>query len=232
MKKIVFLFVLLLGAYNIMAQDSIPEKEHKVNLSGFGGIMSATSILNKGIAECVGAGGALSINHYFYIGGYGLSLTSKHIIRDLIMHNHDDSLFYYSKAVRVNFSHAGLWIGGIFFPKKLVHLGISTKIGWGRIHMLEGEYNSYVTNTTVVSYRLDYATNKVFVITPEIEVEFGITSWLKAHLGIGYRYVSGVKFDRYKDYKFNTPEITVGIYFGGFYGKSEKEEIQTEPEEE
>jgi hypothetical protein len=80
--------------------------------------------------------------------------------------------------------------------------------------------------------RLDYTNDKVFVLTPEIELEVAVTSWLKCNLGVGYRYVSGVDFDRYKDFKFSAPQITFGIYFGGFYNKEEGRENLTEPEEE
>jgi hypothetical protein len=241
-RKIFALCVFLFTGSALMAQDTIPladtTRNPKIFISGFGGIISETSVLNGSISECVGAGGALTLNHYFYLGGYGLTMTSNHYITDLIIpleHAFYDSTsqyFYYGKKVRTNLNHAGFWVGGIFFPKKRVHLGISTKIGWGRIHLIEGVQNTYITNTTLVTYRLDYAANKVFVITPEIEVEVGITSWLKCHLGIGYRYISGVTFDRYKDFKFNSYQISFGLYFGGFYNKEPVIEIQPEPQEE
>jgi hypothetical protein len=216
-----------------MAQDTIhladTLKNPKIFISGFGGILSETSVLRNDIAECIGAGGALSLNNYFFIGGYGLSLTSKHSINDLQFPDQVDSLYYAGKALRTNFSHAGIWIGGIFFPKKRVHLGISTRLGWGTIHLTESQDNSYIINN---NSRLDFTNDKVFVITPDIEVEVAIASWLKFNVGFGYRYVSGVDFERYKNFKFSAPQITVGLYFGGFYDSGERTEVEAIPEEE
>jgi hypothetical protein len=225
--------ILLLMGYRLFAQDTISVadtiKNPKIFISGFGGILSETSLLRNDMAECIGAGGALSMNNYLFIGGYGLSLTSSHTIKDLVMPNDFDSMYYFGKPLRTNFSHAGIWMGGIFFPKKRVHLGISARLGWGNIHLTESENNSYIYNK---NSRLDYTNDKIFVITPEVEVEVAITSWLKCNVGIGYRYVSGIDFDRYKDFKFSSPQFTFGIYFGGFYSKEEVTEILFEPEEE
>jgi hypothetical protein len=233
MRKILALFVLLSAGNALKAQDTLNVadtlKNPKIFISGFGGILSETSGLKNGIAECIGAGGALSINNYFFIGAYGLSLTSKHTINDLILTQENDSMYYFGKALRTNFSHAGIWIGAIFFPKKRIHLGISSRFGWGNIHLTESENNSYIYNT---NSRLDFTNDKVFVVTPEIELEVAIASWLKCNVGFGYRYVSGVDFEKYKAFKFNSPQFTVGIYFGGFYNKDEGIEIQSEPEPE
>jgi hypothetical protein len=233
MRRIFALSILLLICRGLNAQDTLSVndtlKNPKIFISGFGGILSETSVLRNVMAECVGAGGALSINNCFFIGGYGLSLTSKHTINDLVLTQEVDSLYYMGTALRTNFSHAGIWIGGIFFPKKRFHLGISTRLGWGNIHLTESTVNSFIGN---VNYRLDYTLDKVFVVTPEIEFEVAITSWLKCNVGVGYRYVSGIDFDRYKDFKFSAPQLTVGLYFGGFYNKEENTEVQYEPDDQ
>lgn len=238
-RKIFALCVFLFAGSALMAQDTIPladtAKNPKIFISGFGGIISETSVLNGSISECVGAGGALTLNHYFYLGGYGLTMTSNHYITDLIIpleNAYYDSIsqyFYYGKKVRTNFSHAGIWVGGIFFPKKRFHVGISSRFGWGTIHLTEGENNSYIYTT---NSRLEYSTDKVFVITPQIELDVAITSWLKCNIGVGYRYVSGIDYDRYKDFNFNTPQISIGLFFGGFYNKEPEIEVQPEPQEE
>ncbi|MEI6123318.1 MAG: hypothetical protein WCQ95_06785 [Bacteroidota bacterium] len=230
MKKIFLILVLFISYANLRAQDSTEAKylvnNPKIPISGFGGILSETSILNKGLSESVGAGGALTITDYFFIGGYGLTLTSSHYIDDLVIHSIPDSMFFYGKKLRTNFSHAGIWTGAMFFPKKRFHFGVSTKLGWGNIH-LEKTDVAYINN---VNFLLDYTNNKVFVITPELELDVNITSWLKFNLGVGYRFVKflhGDEFDRFKAFKFNTPQITIGLYFGGFPTK-EKSETDTE----
>lgn len=232
MKRIVSIFLLFLCVSGVMAQDTIKDSIPKVFISGFGGVMFETSKLDNSISECIGAAGALTINHYFFIGAYGLSLTSKKYIDDLILPpdvapDSALSMQFYGKDLRLNFSHAGIWTGFILFPKKIVHLGINTRIGWGNIHLSKPDI-SYVNNA---NYYLDYTNDKVFVVTPEIDVDVAITSWFKFNVGLGYRFVNGVEFDRYKDYNFNTPQITVGLYFGGFYSKEGYAEPQIEEED-
>ena len=237
-RKIFALCVLLFTGSALMAQDTIPladtVKNPKIFISGFGGIISETSGLHNNISDCIGAGGALTLNHYFYLGGYGLTMTSNHYITDLVIpieyaYDSASQYFYNGKKVRTSFSHAGLWVGGIFFPKKRFHLGISSRFGWGTIHLTEGENNSYIYTT---NYRLEYSNDKVFVITPQLELDVAITSWLKCNVGLGYRYVTGIDYDRYKEFNFSTPQISIGLFFGGFYNKDPVIEIQPDPEEE
>ncbi len=233
MKKIFALSILMLSGTALMAQDTIPVadslKDPKIFISGFGGIISETSILHKGISECIGAAGALTLNHYLFVGAYGLSLTSKNTITDLVMHNNIADSTFFGEKLRLNFTHAGLWAGVIFFPKKTVHLGISSRLGWGSIRLVKADVN-YINNA---NYLLDYMNDKVMVVTPEIDIEVAITSWLKCNIGLGYRFVTGVEMARYKDFKFNTPQLTFGLYFGGFYNKEDNSpNNQSENQEE
>lgn len=223
MKKVVAAILFIILSYSLLAQDTItgdPEgKTPKFRLSGFGGIMSETSLFRKGIAESLGAGGALMINNYFFLGGYALGMASNHYIDDLVMPTYD-SLLYMDTKLRINYSHAGIWVGGIFFPNKKVHLSVSSRVGWGHIYLTEKYNTSYINNE---NYKLDYTDDKIFVISPQVELELQITSWLKTNIGIGYNFVTGVSFDRYQECKFSSPQITIGIYFGGFSSKDDNE---------
>lgn len=225
MKKILVLFLYVFFAFSLSAQDTVQAKlqktSPKIRLSGFGGIMCETSLLNKHISESLGAGGALLINNYFFIGGYAVGMASNHYIDDLVMPTYD-SLLYKGTKLRINYSHAGVWVGGIFFSQKRVHFGVSTRLGWGHIYLTEQYNNSYINN---VNYKLDYTNDKVFVISPQVELEIKITPWLKANIGLGYNFVTGVSFDRYKEYNFNSPQFTVGIYFGGFSNSDEEDDL-------
>lgn len=238
MKKILVLFLSVFFAFSLSAQDTVhaklQETSPKFMLSGFGGIMSETSILKKNISESLGACGALMINNYFFIGGYGTTLITNHTLRNLIIPDEyvldGRPMYYYGKPLRTNFSHAGIWIGGVFFSKKIIHMGLSARFGWGNIHLSDSVNNSYINN---VDYRLDYTNDKIFVISPQVELDIKITSWLKFNMGIGYRFVTGIDFDRYKEYNFNAPHITVGIYIGGFANSQEDGDLPDDetPEE-
>lgn len=210
MKKILLILMMLLTslltvAQDIVSEDSIPQL--RFNISGFGGLLCETSSINKSIGVSLGAEGALIFNNMFFIGGYATGLTTNHYINDL-----GDSL-YYGKPLRVNFSHAGFLAGVVIMPKKRVHLSVSSRFGWGHIYLTEKYNYSFIYN---VNSSLDYTNDKVFVIIPQVELEVNITPWLKFNLGVGYRYVSGINFERYKNYGFSYPQITAGFYFGGF----------------
>lgn len=229
MKKTLVLFLCMFLALALSAQDSIKIEQQgenpKIMLSGMGGLLSETSKLKNSISESIGACGALMINNYFFIGGYGVTVVTNHTLKDLIIPDEyvqdGRPMYYYGKPLRTNFSHAGIWVGGVFFAKKTVHIGLSSRFGWGNIHLSDSVNNSYINN---VDYRLDYTNDKIFVMTPQIELDIKITSWLKFNMGFGYRFVTGIDFDRYKEYKFSSPQITVGVYFGGFSTKEEEVE--------
>ena len=229
MKKLLaIVFIMYLSPF-LKAQDTTVYKNPKIFISGLGGLLSETSVLKNSLSECIGAAGALSFNHYAYIGAYGVSLVSNHKIDDLVMPHDFDSMYYFGKPLRTNFSHAGIWLGGVIFPKKTLQLIINARIGWGSIHLTEAENNSYIYN---VNNRLEFTNDKIFVFTPEIGMGIRITSWLQCQIGIGYRFVSGVDFYRYTDYKFNAPQLGIGLYFGGFYNKNGDEEAPIEAKEE
>lgn len=230
-KTLIVLLVLISSVIQAQEKDSVKYliKNSAFQISGFGGIISESSFLRNSLSECVGAAGALSFNHYLYIGAYGLNLSSNHNINDLVMSQQFDSLYYYGKPLKTSFNHAGLWLGAVFFPKKKLHLGINARIGWGSIRLIEKANNSYINN---VNYRLDYTIDKVFVFTPQIDLDISLTSWLKCTVGVGYRFVSGVSFDRYKDFNFSTPQVSIGLFFGGFFNRSGDEpEINNTSEE-
>ncbi len=231
MRKILVLFLCMFLVHIIYAQDTIKigqeVKKPKVMVTGLGGLMSETSVLKKNLSESLGACGALMINNYFYVGAYGLTIISNHTIKDLVIPDEfvkdGRPLYYYGKALRINFSHAGFWVGGILFPEKMFHLGLSSRFGWGNIHLSDSINNSYINN---VDYRLDYTNDKVFVISPQIELDIKITSWLKANIGFGYNFVTGIDFDRYKEFNFNAPRIVIGVFFGGFSNNDDDDQIQ------
>ncbi|MBP8040754.1 MAG: hypothetical protein KAZ36_02455 [Bacteroidales bacterium] len=234
MKHLAVLFLCVLFSFSLSAQDTVQttpqEKSPKVRLSGFGGLISETFFLKNQVAEALGAGGALMINNYFFLGGYGLTTVSNHTIKDLIIPDEflldDRPTYYYGKPLRINYGHAGIWVGGVFFPGKRVHFGVSSRFGWGNIQLTDSVNNSYINN---VDYRLEFTNDKIFVISPRIELEINITSWLKTNIGFGYNFVTGIDFDRFKECKFSSPQLSIGIYFGGFSDRDE--EVNPEDDE-
>jgi hypothetical protein len=201
---------------------TIFDNNETLRISGFGGpIIEFSSVVNE-FAVSSGGGGGVIINNFF-IGGYGIGLSSNHFKDISYVHPTSSSglPFIYSNE-RINFGHGGFWLGGSLKPNEAIHLAYSTKLGWGSINMIEEDNSKYL---------LYHFTDNVFVIQPQIEAEMNITRWFKVNFGLGYRFVTGIdekvldvgspggmaqwkQFFKTKD--FNSLTGTVSLLFGGF----------------
>lgn len=220
-RKLSFLLVLItVFSSSINAQE---EKEmtylfqnKEMKISGFGGPIMGFSSVQNDFAFFMGGGGAVLFNQKFFLGGYGIGLTTPHYVTLQNPKNYFNNQIDYKG--KVEFGHGGFWLGYIHQPWKPIHFAVSSKIGWGALHLYDPNYDkSYST--------ADY-NDAVFVVTPQIEVEFNMNTWLKINVGAGYRLVNGVNeyytmtdgstkkiFDP-KDY--SKPELTLNLYFGLF----------------
>ncbi len=223
-KNTAILLLLLLSGITY-AQDK-PEIKTLINpqspikISGFGGPFVAFSTINNDFAVSVGGGGAALFNDRFYVGGYGIGLATAHRTK-LQVYNPITEKYKDFSNHRTSFGHGGFWLGALFEPYKMVHFGVSTKIGWGAIGLYE-----FVGDEGPEMEVLD----RVFVANPMIEVELNVVRWFRVNVGAGYRFVGGVneKYDHYEGGKFverrnyfnaagfNSPELTISLLFGGF----------------
>ncbi len=129
--------------------------------------------------------------------------------------------------LRLNFGHGGLWLGYINNSHKLIHWGISTRIGGGGISLMNKDYH--------IDDEDEYSQEAVFVLRPTLEMEIKLARWFKMNINAGYRLVTGISDDKYyssatgdqKSYytpdMFNSPTIGIGFLFGGFGPKPKKE---------
>ena len=86
MKKYFIIALTILFAYplnHIQAQDEMKYLfgggEDGVAVGGFGAIFNEFSGFDKDFAFSMGGGAALLIDHKFFIGAYGLGLTTQHL---------------------------------------------------------------------------------------------------------------------------------------------------------
>lgn len=217
MKKLsVILFLSLLAGFSLNAQDS-EDKEVKtlfsssdISFSGFGGPIVQFGTAEDGMGVFPGGGGALLINQKFFIGGYGMGLANSALHRNVEV----EGVKY--DRLRTSFGHGGFWLGYIHNSQELLHLGFSSKFGWGELALYDDRFDFD---------HYDYLANDiVFVVTPQVEVEMNITHWFKLNVGAGYQFVSGVGNQTWSDNgekifeqkDFSTPQLTVGFLFGGF----------------
>ncbi|MBN3034243.1 MAG: hypothetical protein JW861_01550 [Bacteroidales bacterium] len=211
------LYVTLLCAQETKEMSYLLEGDGKVKVSGFGGPIVEFTGMGGSIGVLTGGGGAVLLNQTVFFGGYGMGLTTTYR-RDIL--NWDDGRgnvrnFY---DLRTDFGHGGFWVGYIHQAYKPVHLGISTRLGWGAISLSRDEYG--------VDEYDSYGLDNVFVVNPQLEVEFNLFRWFKINLGAGYRFVTGVdktyttadgiRKNFHESNDFNQPEVSLSLLFGGF----------------
>ena len=217
MKKLILFMILaclLMGVARIQAQeeDSIQFLlSENVKLSGFGAPFVEFSSITDEFAVCVGGGGALMINRSLFAGAYFEGIVTRHYMDEL-------AEFANLERPQVSFEHGGIWLGYVYKHQKAIHGGLSMKLGWGSID-LDGEeiYDNPLEDS-------DH-NDRIFVIQPQLEVEFNLTQWFKINVGAGYRFITGndatylddqgnhIKY--YSTNDFNSPVGTITFIFTG-----------------
>lgn len=222
MKKILLTLAITLSAFLLKAQDDKPTQylfanNGKTTINGFGAPIIEFSSVRGNMAVITGGGGAVLFNQTFYIGAYGMGLATQHNVEGLKIKQLNGEIINYP-TMRTSFGQGGFWLGYIHHRKEALHWGISTKIGWGTIGMVDADFDEE-SHTKV-------GLDQVFVITPQIEIEMNMNRWFKVNIGAGYRYVSGVdktylnsngeEIAFYKSSDFNSPQLSISFLFGGF----------------
>lgn len=215
MKKLVLTLALLLPLTVAIAQEDGEPKflfeGADISLSGFGGPIIEFSMIEGDFAVLNGGGGAVLFNQSFFIGGYGLGLSTNHMRPDLI----DITGI---ERPRVSFGHGGFWLGYIHNPKNAIHFGASAKLGWGQISVYDEFFN-------YAEFDNFSGRDNIFAVNPQIEIEANFTSWMKVNIGVGYRLVAGIDkqyslngevMNYYDSKQYNTPYANVSLMFGWF----------------
>ncbi|MFT5764943.1 MAG: hypothetical protein ACI8VT_003442 [Saprospiraceae bacterium] len=135
------------------------------SIGAFGGPIVEYQYSGSDVDVLAGGGGALIINN-FWIGGYGVASAPS-------------SVFDIPEIQSLEFAHGGFWLGGTFMPDNLIHLYVSTKLGWGAIG-IEFDDDDF-----------DYL-DDVFVVQPEAGLEVNIFKWFRVAGTASYRLVDGI----------------------------------------
>lgn len=162
-------------------------------MSAFGGPLVEFSVLSDELAVSSGLSGAVLFNQAWFLGGYSISSASNISTFD---ENIPDNL------VNVSFDHRGFWTGYFFQPKRLVHIAIGAKAGWGNVILNEGTSNEIRDN--------------LFAVTPQLSANLNIARWFRLGFGAGYRLATGVENQYYTDEDFTSPVGTLTFKFGWF----------------
>lgn len=205
MKTLVYLISFLFISLGVFAQDEYRYNalsEGDWRLSGFGGYLIEFSSFSGELGVSTGGGGALLVNHSFYIGAYGMGLSN-----DIVSQAPNDQLF------NLSYQHGGAWVGLIFRSGDVIHLSGSSKFGWG---------NLMVTDTNKILLDRD----NIFVITPQIEGEVNVNRWFKINVGLGYRYTAGVTNNYIDKSNINSPMGTLSFLIGWFAKHDQRDETK------
>jgi len=151
--------------------------EDGIQITGFGGPTVSFGQVENEFAVFSGGGGAMLINHQFYIGGFGEGLATRHKRNNVSVDG--DEL----KEVHTNFGYGGLWTGYIHQPNNLLHLRTSVKIAAGALTLADSFETMYD----------ELYHDVVFVAIPSAGVEINILPWFRVSLDAGYRHVGGLE---------------------------------------
>lgn len=176
--------------------------EQEINISGMGGPTVGFTSIGDEFAVTAGGQGAVLFNQKFFIGGYGEGVATIHERNYAIYSSFlDDNKIY--NDLNMQLGHGGFWLGYIHNPNRAVHLGLSSKFGFGAISLFEGQFHADRAE--------DFAYDNVFVVNPQIEVELNLLKWMKMNVGFGYQLVAGIN----KEYKFKDShgDVVLEKYF-------------------
>jgi hypothetical protein len=196
MKKTLTILFFLLVSANAFAQYRTIFGEDRLRISGFGAPLMNLTSMDGEFAYLTGGGGAAIINGRMLIGGYGYD--TKNDINPSIK-------TYRDQGYQLSYDEGGLWLGWVFNPSKPIHITGSLLSGWGDIQ-LKNRDNNFVP-----------LSDKVYVLTPVVELEANITSWFRLAAGANYRFAMGAdRIAGYQNSDFSSPGAFVTFKFGWF----------------
>jgi len=174
MKKLNYTLLILglfLSINLLQAQEVLLKKKQAV--SGFISIESMVSNYDNRLVYTQAANIAVLLNQRFYIGGFSeamLASTRNGFFRDI-------------DCFEPDFGSAGLMIGTIVKPEKLVHADLRLKLGVGAYRIGENDPPVIIGSNFASDYE------PLFVAHPSAGLEINISKFFKINTHVGYRYV-------------------------------------------
>ena len=199
------IFAFLFLAATISAQEVLLKEKQKI--SGFISIEPMVSNYGGQLVFNQNANAAVLLNNRFYIGGFSEAMLASR--NGGIINNYD--------CFEPDFGAAGLMIGSIIKPERLIHLDLRGKIGLGALRIDESSPPVIIGEDFASDYE------PVFVAHPSAGIEVNVTKFFKLNTHIGYRYVGYIDDPSYNKNDLNGLTGQIGIVFGWFGQKKKKE---------
>ena len=176
---------------------SISAQENKKSIylsGGFGGPYASISSFKGDLLLSIGGGGAMLFNNSYYIGGFGQSTSNMLSVKSEIP--------TYSNS-DIQTGYGGLWIGYILRKKKKFDIDFSIKTACGEVQL-----NDKTAKQTLY--------DNVFVLIPEISMNFRIGSIMKVQLFGNYTAYSKLSLLDYNEKDFSNMAYGIKLSFGWF----------------
>ena len=163
---------------------------------GFGAPVVKFTEIDDRFGVLVGGRGGWIINGSVVIGGGGYGLAN--------MSDFDHLTNGAGDPGELGMGYGGLELGYVHRPDELVHVSLGVLIGGGGVVWnREGQSGDQVDDA-------------FFVAEPEVDVVLNVTSFLRAAVGVSYRFTRGVELFDLRDADLSGFAGLVALKFGSF----------------
>lgn len=204
--KIISIFILLF-VQNIDSQiNNVFNFEQDITITStyFSPLVKFSEIRDKSEVMMFGVKGVITYNNKIGIGCIGTILTSNNVYT-----NKNIETQATNEEIKIQIAYGGLIVEPEWYRYKKFHLLSPVIFGGGKVEVEKNE------NEILNSYYSIF-----WVIEPEIQCDFEILSFLRASIGISYRYA--FKFDNqnlynnFKESDFSRLSLNIGFKLGRF----------------
>lgn len=200
-KIFLFLAALLTGADAYAQQQTLISG--KVEHGGFGGPVIKVTSIDQTATMLFGARGGWIINfapdHTFVLGGGGYGMVDEQRKENLILPG--------DRSAYLNMNYGGLEMEYVNRTNRLIHLSVQLLLGAGEARYVDQQGERVGGDAFEDSF---------FVAEPGVNLLVNLTTFMRAGLGLHYRYAGGVELPLLDDSDFSSLSGALTFKFGSF----------------
>jgi hypothetical protein len=196
MKKIFFILIMMSTLITPQEKTLIGTE---ITHGGFGAPVVKFTNIDGVFGVLVGGRGGWIINNTFVIGGGGYGLANPV----------DGKTLYKGEIPYLNFGYGGFELEYIINSDELLHFSAYSLIGGGGV-----SYRNKFDSRD--GWEWDHMLNTFFVFEPALNAELNVARFMRMNVGLSYRFISGVRFENYKNSDLSGPSINLTFKFGKF----------------
>lgn len=202
MRLYTIMFIGLLIISNALFADEETLLSGDFDHGGFGGPSVMLTQINGEGHVLVGGRGGWIINHTITIGGGGYGLSTEFSAE---IETQSTGLV----NALLNFGYGGFEMGYIHRSERITHFDFHILIGSGAVSWRENGSGGIDTAD-------EYYQDGFFVLEPSAMLEINIVKWMRANLGVSYRYINNAAIPQIKESNLTGPSLLLGLKFGSF----------------